>query len=92
MVMNFRVYLMSVNRHGIHYNVDPSINRQGKLVSLNNSDRVDISRIYHCHGLLLCIIKDYTRFVVWNPYLCQTLWLKRTSPHPRLDWYSLNKI
>ncbi|KAL1202685.1 putative F-box protein [Cardamine amara subsp. amara] len=86
MVMQFRVYLISVNLHGVHEGVDPSINHQGKLVSLKYSDRVDISRVYHCDGLVLCITKDYTRFVVWNPYLGQTL--KVTSPHPILDCYN----
>ncbi|CAH8260855.1 unnamed protein product [Arabidopsis lyrata] len=88
MVMNSRVYLMGINLHGVHESVDPSINHQGKLVSLNDSDRVDISRVYHCDGLLLCIAKNYSRFVVWNPYSCKTLWLQPRSPHPRLDWYT----
>lgn len=61
---------------------------QGKLTSLDHSDRVDISLVYHCDGLLLCIAKDFASFVVWNPYTSQTLWLKPPSPHPRLDWYS----
>ncbi|KAF3513773.1 hypothetical protein F2Q69_00003641 [Brassica cretica] len=83
MVIEFRVYLMSINLHD-----RPSITCQGKLTSLDNSDRVDISLVYHCDGLLLCIAKDFASFVVRNPYTGQTLWLKPRSPHPRLDWYS----
>ncbi|KAF8080456.1 hypothetical protein N665_0944s0019 [Sinapis alba] len=83
MVMEFRVYLMALNLHE-----DPSITCQGKLTSLDNSDRVDISLVYHCDGLLLCISKDSARFVVWNPYTSQTLWLEPPTPHPRLDLYS----
>ncbi|KAL0676354.1 hypothetical protein Bca4012_004335 [Brassica carinata] len=80
MVIEFRVYLMSLILHD-----RPSITCQGKLTSLDNSDRVDISLVYHCDGLLLCIAKDFASFVVWNPYMGQTLWLKPRSPHPRLD-------
>lgn len=79
MVIEFRVYLMALNL--------PSITCQG---SLDNSDRVDISLVYHCDGLLLCIAKDLASFLVWNPYTSQTLWLEppRSPPHPRLDCYS----
>ncbi|KAL1202661.1 putative F-box protein [Cardamine amara subsp. amara] len=87
MVMDFRVYLIDLNLHGIHKGFDPSINFQGKLVSLNDSGPVDISRVYHCDGLILCVTKDFTRFVVWNPYWGQTLWLKPRTPHKRPDWY-----
>ncbi|KAG7577785.1 F-box-like domain superfamily [Arabidopsis thaliana x Arabidopsis arenosa] len=79
MVMNDRVYLMSVNLHGI----DPSINHLGKLVSLTDSAQVDISVVYHCDGLLLCITRDLTRFVVWNPYCGQTRWFE---PISRQSW------
>ncbi|XP_010468273.1 PREDICTED: F-box/kelch-repeat protein At3g16740-like [Camelina sativa] len=84
MVINYRVYLMSVNLHGIHNNVDPSINHLGKLVSLTDSDRVDISVVYHCDGLLLCITRNIPRFVVWNPYCGQTRWFETIRrPNPR---------
>ncbi|CAL9221290.1 unnamed protein product, partial [Arabidopsis halleri] len=84
MVNNYRVYLMSVDLHGIHNNVDPSIKHQGKLVSLTDSDRVDISVVYHCDGLLLCIAENDSRFVVWNPYCGQTRWFE---PIRRLRWH-----
>ncbi|XP_010466015.1 PREDICTED: putative F-box protein At3g17400 [Camelina sativa] len=86
MVINNRVYLMSVNLHGIHNNVEPSISHLGKLVSLTNSDGddYDISVVYHCDGLLLCITEDPPRFVVWNPYCGQTRWFEPIRrPNPR---------
>ncbi|KAG7573507.1 F-box associated interaction domain [Arabidopsis suecica] len=67
--------LISVNLHGSHNSYDPFINYQGKLISLNNSDDVVISRICNCEGLLLCTTGDYTRLVVWNPYTGQTRWI-----------------
>ncbi|XP_010489905.1 PREDICTED: putative F-box protein At3g17620 [Camelina sativa] len=75
-VMNDRVNLMSVNLRGIHNNVDPPINHLGKLVSLTDLDGVDMSEVFHCDGLLLCITRDRTRFVVWNPYCGQTRYFK----------------
>ncbi|XP_010468237.1 PREDICTED: putative F-box protein At3g17620 [Camelina sativa] len=76
MVMDSRVYLMGIN---FYEDVDPTINHHGKLISLDDSSRVDVSLVYHCDGLLLCITKDFTKLVVWNPYLCQTLWLEPIS-------------
>jgi len=73
--LNFRPYLMSVNLHGIHKNSDPLIKLIGKLIRSDTLDQVDISRVCRCEGLLLCTTKDYTRLVVWNPYLGQTLWI-----------------
>ncbi|CAH8256534.1 unnamed protein product [Arabidopsis lyrata] len=75
MLLNFRAYLMRVNLQGIHNNSNPLLKPIGKLISLDTSDQVNISRVFRCEGLLLCTTKDYTRLVVWNPYLGQTLWI-----------------
>uniref|UniRef100_A0A1J3CMP3 Putative F-box protein n=1 Tax=Noccaea caerulescens TaxID=107243 RepID=A0A1J3CMP3_NOCCA len=87
MVIDCQVYLMGLDLHGIHKGVDPFINPQGKLITLDDSDRVDISQVYHCDGLLLCITKDFARFVVWNPYSGQTLWPTPRVLRPRLNLY-----
>ncbi|OAP01397.1 unnamed protein product [Arabidopsis thaliana] len=50
MVLHCKVYLTSINLRGIHNGFDPSINRQAKLVSLNGTDLIDISEVYHCDG------------------------------------------
>ncbi|XP_019087774.1 PREDICTED: putative F-box protein At5g41510 [Camelina sativa] len=59
--------------------VDPCIELKGKLSFLNN--QVSISRIHHYEGLLLCLLKDVTRIVVWNPYWGQTRWIKLRYSH-----------
>ncbi|XP_010489926.1 PREDICTED: putative F-box protein At3g17620 [Camelina sativa] len=75
---------MSINLQGIHNNIEPSINHLGKLVSLTESDRVDISVVYHCDGLLLCITRNIPRFTVWNLYCGQTrLFETIRRPKPR---------
>ncbi|CAL9222222.1 unnamed protein product [Arabidopsis halleri] len=43
--------------------------REAKLISLDDSVEVDVAQVFHYDGLLLCITKDYTKFVVCNPYL-----------------------
>ncbi|CAN6920041.1 unnamed protein product [Brassica oleracea] len=50
MMLEYKVYLMSVNL----LNPSPSIERIGKLVSLDDAahDGVDIIKIFHCDGLL----------------------------------------
>ncbi|EOA32502.1 hypothetical protein CARUB_v10015783mg [Capsella rubella] len=84
MMIQYRVCLFSVNL------LNPSIDRIGQLVSLDDADRVEISKIFHCDGLLLCITKDRSSLVVWNPYTAQTRWIKpMNSYHKFYDRYAL---
>ncbi|KAL1217860.1 F-box protein [Cardamine amara subsp. amara] len=87
MVMNFRVYLMSVNLS----NGDSSISTKGKLIRLNDANhQVDIRSLFHCNGLLLCITTDSkARLVVWNPCFGQTRWIKPRNSYHNLDCYAL---
>ncbi|CAL9236030.1 unnamed protein product, partial [Arabidopsis halleri] len=82
-MMPHNLYLMS----GV-VDVDPSIEHKGQLSFLHN--QVSISRVFHYEGLILCILKDVTRIVVWNPYLGQTRWINlRFSHRPhRWDWFN----
>ncbi|CAA7015635.1 unnamed protein product [Microthlaspi erraticum] len=83
MMLEYKVYLMSV-----HLLCDPSsIERIGKLVSLG--DDADISKIFHCDGLLLCVSKDRSTLVVWNPYTGQTRWIQPRNCYHRFDRYAL---
>ncbi|CAL9222336.1 unnamed protein product [Arabidopsis halleri] len=85
MMMNFRVYLMRVN---LQNNVESScIKREAELISLG--DEVDISQVFHCEGLLLCIsiTKDKTRLVVWNPYWGHTRTIELTHNLQIIDRY-----
>ncbi|KAG7545122.1 F-box-like domain superfamily [Arabidopsis suecica] len=61
---------------------DPSIKQIGKL------DQFEISDVFHCNGLVLCVINDYSRIVVWNPYLGQTKLIESGTSHCR-SCYSL---
>ncbi|CAN7065662.1 unnamed protein product, partial [Brassica oleracea var. botrytis] len=38
-------------------------------------NQLEISAVYHCDGLVLCVAKDLLKLVVWNPYLCQSRWI-----------------
>ncbi|XP_018487552.1 F-box/kelch-repeat protein At3g16740-like [Raphanus sativus] len=89
MLLDYKVYLMSVDLL-----TPPSIERIGKLVSLNHkdpaaaADRVEISSIFHCDGLLLCITKG-SQLVVWNPYSGKTRWIEPRDSYNRFDTYAL---
>ncbi|EOA37814.1 hypothetical protein CARUB_v10011988mg [Capsella rubella] len=98
LMMGCNVYLMSFNLFGIHKddnNVGSSIMHKAKLNSL--SDDLDyqvdnISTVYHCDGLLLCITivnKMNIRIVVWNPYIGQTRLIKPKNAYMIGDRYAL---
>nr|AAO37149.1 hypothetical protein [Arabidopsis thaliana] len=46
LLSNFGVYSVSVDHHGIHKNVDPSIEFSGKLCRLKDSEDLKISKIF----------------------------------------------
>ncbi|KAL9299297.1 putative F-box domain-containing protein [Arabidopsis thaliana] len=74
LVMNQRLHSISVNRHGIHEGVDPSMEFSGKLIRLSDSKDVVVSKIYQCEGLVLCTTYGNNRLVVWNPCTGQRRW------------------
>ncbi|XP_010468129.1 PREDICTED: putative F-box protein At3g17620 [Camelina sativa] len=72
LLANFRVYLMSFS----HNNSESFIKPIGKLISLTNSDDIDVAFVCCCEGLLLlCTTKDKSSIVVWNMYTGQTRWI-----------------
>ncbi|KAG7552674.1 F-box associated domain type 1 [Arabidopsis thaliana x Arabidopsis arenosa] len=85
-MMDYNVYLM-----GIIVNENPSIESLGQLTCLNDSEQVKISQVFHCEGLLLCILKvDNTKIVVWNPYLGQTRWIQTGKHYHASGWVTLD--
>ncbi|KAL0866016.1 hypothetical protein Bca101_045134 [Brassica carinata] len=65
MMMNAKVY-------SLRYNIGEDL-VDVKQVDLLN--QLDISEVYHCDGLVLCVAMDHSKLVVWNPYLYQTRWI-----------------
>ncbi|XP_023641335.1 putative F-box protein At5g51000 [Capsella rubella] len=64
MIRGCRAHLMSLNLYDIHNRkgwIDVSVKEIGKL------NQVEIIEVIHCHGLLLCVTKDHSRLLVWNP-------------------------
>ncbi|XP_024015244.1 F-box protein At1g66490 [Eutrema salsugineum] len=60
-----------------------------KVRSLNEAD---VFQVFHCDGLLLCLIKDTKWRVVWNPYLGETRWIQPIHKYHRFhrsDKYAL---
>ncbi|CAH8260279.1 unnamed protein product [Arabidopsis lyrata] len=52
-------------------------------------NQVEISKVLQCDGLLLCVTKDISSLVVWNPYLGQTRWIQPRNNFEELDNYAL---
>lgn len=89
-----RVYLIGVNLYEIHNNNNNfhiSINRKGILINRENSNQVsNISRVFHCDGLLLCVLKNgNSRLMVWNPYCGKRRLITRRKDESRLERYAL---
>ncbi|CAA7042277.1 unnamed protein product [Microthlaspi erraticum] len=84
-MMDYNLYLMSV----VVNDLDPYAELKGKLICLDQ--QVKIFQVFHCEGLLLCILKDdITRYVVWNPYCGQTRWIKPRFSYPPRKGYSFS--
>ncbi|CAA7062661.1 unnamed protein product [Microthlaspi erraticum] len=63
-----------------------------KITSIPSNTKMEMTRVFHCDGLLLCVAKeqqDHFRFFVWNPYLGQTKWIQPRNKFHRLDKYAL---
>ncbi|XP_010481027.1 PREDICTED: F-box/kelch-repeat protein At1g48625-like [Camelina sativa] len=86
-LINNQLYLTSVV---VRNDVDPYTEPRGKLMS---ERQVKISQVFYCEGLLLCILNEttVTRFVVWNPYLGQTRWIKPRYSH-RKDMFGKDRF
>ncbi|ESQ46364.1 hypothetical protein EUTSA_v10000447mg, partial [Eutrema salsugineum] len=86
-VMDSKVCSLKFDLQGIRSDgdefVDPSINPVSLL------EPVEISKAFHCDGLLLCVIKDSSRLLVWNPYLGQTKWIQPRNDFHRFDRFAL---
>ncbi|XP_013648075.2 putative F-box protein At3g20030 isoform X2 [Brassica napus] len=82
MVKNYKLCLIKFYLHGIldeEEFVDPSIK---EIIGDSLLNQVDVTKVFHCDGLLLCVTKDKeevdrTSLVVWNPYLGQIRWIQR---------------
>ncbi|ESQ29709.1 hypothetical protein EUTSA_v10023820mg, partial [Eutrema salsugineum] len=59
-----------------------SINLHG----ISNLLKVEVYKVFHCEGFLLCITKNL-RLVVWNPYLEQARWIQGRSNYHKFDNY-----
>ncbi|BAB01303.1 unnamed protein product [Arabidopsis thaliana] len=62
----------------------PSIREVGDIVN-----QIDISKVFQCDGLVLCVPSDNSSVVVWNPYLGQTKWIEAREPHDESDMFAL---
>ncbi|CAA7059233.1 unnamed protein product [Microthlaspi erraticum] len=86
-LMDYTLSLVSIFIDGDH----PFTNPQGKLSCLD--EQVKISQVFHCEGLLLCILEeDDPKVVVWNPYLGQTRSIESRYSHRPHGWESWDRF
>ncbi|KAL0695251.1 hypothetical protein Bca4012_062431 [Brassica carinata] len=92
-MMDYNLSLMRVVLGGI--DEDPFIESQGRLTCLDKDKQIKISNVFHCDGLLLCVLKDDdTKYIVWNPYLGQTVSIESRYSHrpgirpARWNWFT----
>ncbi|KAJ4916778.1 F-box protein [Raphanus sativus] len=82
-MIDYNLYLVKVV---VIVNEDPIVEIKGKLTCQDIQSK--ISRVFHCDGLLLCVLKDdATKVIVWNPYWGQTRSIEfRYSSHRPYGW------
>ncbi|KAJ4903747.1 F-box/kelch-repeat protein [Raphanus sativus] len=80
MMDSWRICLMNFD---LSKGGNPSIRQESIL------DQIQISNVFHCDGLLLCVLKDSSRLVVWNPYSGQTRWIEPRHSFQFRDSFSL---
>ncbi|CAA7014924.1 unnamed protein product [Microthlaspi erraticum] len=84
--MEFNLDLERFRVKQVNFLVKPSI----KQASILNQG--EICEVFHCDGLLLCVIKDDRWRFVWNPYLRQIMWIKPINDSHKFhtsDMYAL---
>ncbi|CAL9220659.1 unnamed protein product [Arabidopsis halleri] len=87
MMMNYKVCSIQFDLQGIRNRVDFVNNPSVKQVSI--LDHIEVSQVLHCDGLLLCVIKNNTGLLVWNPYLGQTRWIQPRQCFDMFDRYAI---
>ncbi|EOA37928.1 hypothetical protein CARUB_v10009394mg [Capsella rubella] len=84
MMMDYRVCSLRFDLQGVRNEGDQSL---PSIKQISLLDQIVVSKLFQCDGLVLCVIKDETRLLVWNPYLGQTRWIQFEPRHHlhRLD-------
>ncbi|EOA32007.1 hypothetical protein CARUB_v10015248mg [Capsella rubella] len=90
MMMDDRVCSLRFDLQGIRNEgeggdllVDPSVNQISLL------DQIEVHKLFHCDGLVLCVLFDGSKLLAWNPYLGQTRWIQPMKSFHLLDRYAL---
>ncbi|XP_019099931.1 PREDICTED: F-box protein At3g49510-like [Camelina sativa] len=89
MVSDSRVFSLRFDVQGIRNEDDELSDPSMKQINIPNTDQVELSQVYHCDGLLLCVAEHNSSLVVWNPYLGQTKWIQLRNKFNRRDIFAL---
>ncbi|AEE75421.1 unnamed protein product [Arabidopsis thaliana] len=85
MLIKKKICSLSFSLHEIHKDdyVVPCINQ------VDIPRNIEVEKIFHCDGILLCVIEDNCSLLVWNPYLGQTRRIEVSSDADMNDRYAL---
>ncbi|KAG7581856.1 F-box associated interaction domain [Arabidopsis suecica] len=89
MVMDSKVCSLRFGLQGIRNDGDDKTVVPTSIKQVSVLDQVEISQVFHCDGLLLCVTKDRWRLVVWNPYLGQFRWIRFRKQFGKYDMFTL---
>ncbi|KAF8049165.1 hypothetical protein N665_2281s0008 [Sinapis alba] len=89
LMMDYKVCSLRIDLNGILNDEEGSVVGPISIKSIDKLNKIEISKVFHCDGLLLCATKDNTSLLVWNPYLGQTKWIEPQKAYHRLDRYAL---
>ncbi|KAG7585368.1 F-box-like domain superfamily [Arabidopsis thaliana x Arabidopsis arenosa] len=85
LMMDHKICFMNLDLQGIHKSlVNPSSIKQVSIF-----DQIDVATVFQCEGLLLCVLEDNSRLLVWNPYLGETKWIQPRDKSRGQDAYAL---
>lgn len=79
MLVEFRVCPMSTVLDRLRRNIIVSLDGH-RLISPHCNEAVDLSKAFHCDGILVCPFKK-NMIVVWNPFSGQTRWIQLQNKH-----------
>ncbi|CAA7012841.1 unnamed protein product [Microthlaspi erraticum] len=85
MTLNLEVYSLRFDLQ--EFRKDKEDYTSIKQIAIPN--QLEISKVFHCDGLVLCVPKNNSSIMVWNPYLGQRRWIEPRKRLYSLDSYAL---
>ncbi|CAG7882735.1 hypothetical protein BRARA_C03671 [Brassica rapa] len=77
LMLNHKACSLSSILHGANFDAETILGVDGlSLVDPHDNELVDVTKAFHCHGMLLCTHPKSNSLVVWNPFSGKTRWVQ----------------